>query len=301
MLLRFASLPLFLGSALTLTAAAQTKPPARPVVDAGFPLASPSAPQVLFISNRGGTNQLYTMSADGTGVRQLTHSAVDIGAAQWLPGGKSILYTTIQGDQTSVYELWPDSARTQLVRTFTGRSLQFSPARDYVLYSVGTSTASHLVRSDPRGLDQRQLTDNASSVRDGVWSPDGRQIAYTVTNKNGTSIWVMNFDGSHPRQVTHLTPQQGAAQMPAWSPDGQLLAFQANATTPRTKATLWILDLRTNAAREVLPHDNGFRDEAPTWFSDGKRLAFQSNRSGRTEVWAVDTDNSDLQQLTGRH
>jgi len=300
MLSRFASLPLLLGSALALTAGAQTKPPARSVVDAGFPLASPSAPQLLFISNRSGTDQLYTMSADGSGVRQLTRSAVDVGGAQWLPGGKSILYTTTQDDQTSVYELWPDSARTRLVRTFPGRSPQYSPARDYVLYSVGPWTSSHLVRSDPRGLDPRQMTDNASSVWLGVWSPDGRQIAYTVSSKSGMSVWVMNFDGSRPHQVTHLTPQQGAAQMPAWSPDGQQLAFQANATTPRKKATLWIVDLRTSAAREVLPHDNGFLDETPTWFSDGKRLAFQSNRSGSTEVWAVDTDNSDLQQLTGR-
>jgi acylaminoacyl-peptidase len=110
----------------------------------------------------------------------------------------------------------------------------------------------------------------------------------------------MNYDGSNPHQVTHLTLQQGAAQRPAWSPDGQLLAFQANATTPRVKATLWIIDLKTSGAREVLPHDNSYRDEAPSWFSGGKRLAFQSNRSGKTEVWAVDTDNTDLQQLTGK-
>jgi TolB protein len=266
-MLRFATLPLLISSALT-AATAQTKAPSRSVIDASYPLVSPSAPQILFLSNRTGKNQLYIISADGSGERRLTNSSVDIAAAQWLPGGKSILYTTMLGDRTSVYER--------------------------------PSTSAHLVRADPRGLDPRQMTDDESSVRGGVWSPDGRQIAYTVSNKSGTSIWVMNFDGSNPHQVTHLTPQQGAAQMPAWSPDNQLLAFQANATTPRTKATLWILDLRTSAAREVLPHDNGFRDEAPSWFSDGKRLAFQSNRSGRTEVWAVDTDNSALQQLTGR-
>jgi TolB protein len=188
-----------------------------------------------------------------------------------------------------------------MVRKLPGRAPRYSPARDYVLYDVGPWTAAHLVRSDPRGLDPRQVTDNSAAVWLGAWSPDGRQIAYTVSNKSGLSVWVMDFDGSNPHQVTHLTPQQGSAQMPAWSPDGQLLAFQANATTPRRKATLWIVDLRTRAAREVLPHDNAYRDETPSWFSDGKRLAFQSDRSGRMEVWAVDTDNSDLQQLTGRH
>ena len=124
---RSSSKSLLLSVALSAAAAAQTTP--RSVVDAASPLASPSAPQILFVSNRSGRNQLYLMSADGSDVRQLTHAAVDVGNAQWLPGGKSILYTTMQGDQTSVYEL--DSAHTRLVRTFPGRAVQFSPARDY--------------------------------------------------------------------------------------------------------------------------------------------------------------------------
>jgi TolB protein len=299
-MIRSACIAVIASATLTSIAPGQTKPSARSVINGGFPLVSPSAPVILFESNRSGINQLYLMNADGSGQRQVTQSTVDVSGAQWLPGGKSFLYTTTEGDQSTVYERWPDSTRTRMVRKFPGRAPRFSPARDYVLYDVGPWTAAHLVRTDPRGLDPRQMTDNSAAVWLGVWSPDGRRIAYTVSSKTGMSIWVMNFDGSNPHQVTHLTPQQGAAQMPAWSPDSQQLAFQANATTPRTKATLWIVDLRTRGAREVLPHDNAYRDETPSWFSDGKRLAFQSNRSGRMEVWAVNTDNSDLRQLTGR-
>src|SRR3954464_1902253 len=299
-MIRLSASSALLFVALTTNAGAQTKTAALSVINGGSPLVSPSAPVILFESNRSGRNQLYIMNADGGGQRQLTQSSVDVSGAQWLPGGKSILYTTTEGDQSTVYELWPDSGRTRMVRKLPGRAPRYSPARDYVLYDVGPWNAAHLVRADPRGLDPRQFTDNSATVWLGAWSPDGRQIAYTVSAKNGMSIWVMNFDGSNPHQVTHLTPQQGAAQMPAWSPDSQQLAFQANATTPRTKATLWIVDLRTRGAREVLPHDNAYRDETPSWFSDGKRLAFQSNRSGRMEVWAVNTDNTGLQQLTGR-
>ena len=299
-MLRASTLFVLAVSITTASADAQTKAPERSVINASSPIVSPKAPRIAFESNRSGRNQLYIIAADGTGERQLTNSAVDVGWAEWLPSGASILYSVAQGDQSAVYEVWPDSARRGLVRRVPGRSPQFSPARDFVLYQTGPLNASRLVIADPRGLDPRTVTSDGAVVGRAVWSPDGRRIAYALSKPSGSAIWVMNYDGSNPHQVTHLTLQQGAAQRPAWSPDGQLLTFQANATTPRVKATLWIIDLKTGGAREVLPHDNSFRDEAPSWFSDGKRLAFQSNRSGRMEVWAVDTDNTDLQQLTGK-
>jgi Tol biopolymer transport system component len=56
----------------------------------------------------------------------------------------------------------------------------------------------------------------------------------------------------------------------------------------------------TGAAREVLPHTNAYTDETPSWFSDSNKVAFQTNRSGRTEVWTINTDGSGLYQVTGR-
>jgi TolB protein len=111
----------------------------------------------------------------------------------------------------------------------------------------------------------------------------------------------MNEDGSNPHQVTHLTPEEGRAQVPAWHPDSHQLAFQANASSPKGKSTLWVVDLQTTGAREILPHTTAYLDETPSWFSDGQRLAFQSNRSGRMEIWTVNIDGSDLQQISGRH
>jgi TolB protein len=284
-------------SAFAFGAGAQTTAPA---IHGGFPLVSPSAPRIVFESNRTGKTQLWIISADGTGERQLTNRDVDVSAGQWAVGGKSFLYTVTNRDTSWLYEIWPDSAGMgeRAIRAFPGRSVQMSPARDEVLYDVGPWTASHLVLADPRGRDPRQATSDAWVVWRGVWSPDGRQIAYTASNKSGMSIWVMNYDGSHPHQVSHLTPQEGRAQMPAWSPDSQHLAFQANASSPRGKSTIWVIDLRTGGAREVFPHSAAYLDETPSWFSDGNRLAFQSNRSGRMEVWAVNVDGSGLMQVT---
>ena len=297
-MLRFLSAALC--SILGLTAGAQTTRP--PIVNGGFPLVSPSASRILFESNRTGTTQLWIISDDGTGERQLTRRNSDV-SGQWAPDGKSIFYSVMIRDTSKLYELWPDSSgsRDRLIGTFPGRGPQVSPARTRVVYDVGPWTASHLVLTDGQGRSPRQVTDDSLTVWRGVWSPNGRRLAYTVSKKNGMSVWVMNEDGSNPHQVTHLTPQEGRAQMPAWHPDSHQLAFQANAISPKGKSTLWLVDLQTTGAREIAPHTGAFLDETPSWFSDGKRVAFQSNRSGRMEIWVVNADGSELRQITGRH
>ena len=284
-------------SALAISAGAQTSAP--PLAN-GFPLVSPSAPRILFESNRTGKTQLWIISPDGTGEKQLTNHDVGVSGGQWAPDGKSIFYSVMIRDTSWLYELWPDSARERALGAFPGRVPQLSPTRDMVVYDVGPWTASHLVLTDAKGRAPRQVTDDSLTVWRGVWSPNGRELAYTVSKKSGMSLWIMNEDGSHPHQVSHLTPEEGRAQMPAWHPDSHQLAFQANAISPKGKSTLWLVDLPTGGAREILPHTTAYLDETPSWFSDGAQLAFQSNRSGRMEIWIVNSDGSDLRQVTGR-
>ena len=53
------------------------------------------------------------------------------------------------------------------------------------------------------GSGQRNLTRNPGNDYAGVWSPDGRKIAF-VSNRDGDAeIYVMNADGSGQRRLTH--------------------------------------------------------------------------------------------------
>ncbi|MEK6321468.1 MAG: hypothetical protein AABN33_07275 [Acidobacteriota bacterium] len=44
--------------------------------------------------------------------------------------------------------------------------------------------------------------------------------------------------------------------------------------------------------------DDIYKDRKPTWSPDGKRIAFFSDRSGKWEIWTLNSDGSGLQQLT---
>jgi Tol biopolymer transport system component len=159
---------------LVLAAASQAQT-TTPIVNGGSPLVSPSAPRILFESNRTGKNQLWIISADGTGERQLTNRDTDVDGAQWAADGKSILYSVLVRDTSRVYELWPDSSRERPIGAYPGRAPHFSPARDQVLYDVGPWTASHLVLADANALGCNDSVDMSPASDD-----EGRAVKFAV-------------------------------------------------------------------------------------------------------------------------
>ena len=143
-----------------------------------------------------------------------------------------------------------------------------------------------------------------------AWSPDGARIAYTTwTNDGGakqniryedqtSAIWTMAADGSDRRLVFDGATADGGeanAWIPAWSPDGQWLAFtlsphagrsteppaqapanaapgQAGPPTSVRGASIWIVRPDGTEARRLTPEDaDGF---GAAWSPDGSKIAY---------------------------
>ena len=63
----------------------------------GFPV---TAGPILFITDKSGTNQLYSMNKDGSDVQQLTSDPnFPIIDAKWSPDGSKIAVVSLIGDQ----------------------------------------------------------------------------------------------------------------------------------------------------------------------------------------------------------
>src|SRR2546429_2846925 len=81
------------------------------------------------------------------------------------------------------------------------------------------------------------------SVGDPQLSPDGKWVAYTVTehslkdNRGSTRIWLADVASGSARQ---LTAGPGSDRQPRWSPDGRTLAF---VSTRENGAQLWVLPI----------------------------------------------------------
>jgi dipeptidyl aminopeptidase/acylaminoacyl peptidase len=152
---------------------------------------------------------------------------------------------------------------------------------------------------------------NINRVGDARISPDGRAIAYVLTNPNercvhhNSHIWLVPTDGSVPARIFILSG--GSDSSPRWSPDGNSIAFlsdrsnslvrhgvfhfsiagangtddivsqekenaSANDCRKLPKKQIWLIPLRGGEARPLTAISGGV--SSFKWSPDGKMLAF---------------------------
>src|SRR5262249_55638014 len=91
----------------------------------------------------------------------------------------------------------------------------------------------------------------------------------------------------------------GYAVSPAWSPNGQFLAFSWTRTygpgAPGHQ-DIYIMDAASKQWVQ-LTHDAGSND-FPSWSPDGRHIIFQSTRTGTPQIWTMLADGTQQRQLT---
>ena len=109
------------------------------------------------------------------------------------------------------------------------------------------------------------------------FSPDGSQIAYTSDAGGGDNIWIMNADGSEPRQLTDEAFR--LLNNPTWSPDGQYIAARKHFTTSRSLGTgeIWLYHVDGGSGVAVVekPSEQHQKELGEPAFSpDGRYIYF---------------------------
>jgi Tol biopolymer transport system component len=152
--------------------------------------------------------------------------ARDFGAV-FSPDGSTVAFVHTVGSSASIDLVDLDgSHRRTLVAQVSAQHLAWSPDGSSLAYDdgaesiwrvdLGTGTPVRLTTYDPNSLVESWQPS---------WSPDGETIAYSrfQTCFRCTVIWLMNSDGTSPRQIYDDDSFQ--ARRPMFSPDGTRLAL----------------------------------------------------------------------------
>jgi len=185
-----------------------------------------------------------------------------------------------------------------------------SPGKDGRIAFMRKDAAGHwqVWVASPRLTGAKRLTAGPADSGWPVWSPDGTTLAFdssqTDPDPNDSTaindVFTMNSDGAG---VTKLTDSVGASSDAAWSPDGSLIAFDADRGNHKKKQGIYVMDAGGGHIRRVttLPA-NDANDLAPRFSPDGTRLVFTRYRgTGRAEkaaLFTVRLDGTHLHQLT---
>jgi Tol biopolymer transport system component len=106
---------------------------------------------------------------------------------------------------------------------------------------------------------------------------------------DGRQIWIMNADGSNPRQLTHLP---GFSRLPSWTADGRQIVFD-NYYAGNSE----IFRINDDGAGLVNLTNNPAPDYTSATSSRGKKIVFTSERDGRAHLY-VSTPDGDTQRIT---
>ena len=192
---------------------------------------SPDDKTIVFQSNATGRWQLYTIRADGDGLKPfLTSPGNDITPA-YSPDGSKVLFVSERDGNREVYLCNADGSAQKNLTTNAAMDIHPSWSADgkRILFS------SNRGNTDPDDYDIYQMNADGSEVRQitrgtdidtyASWSPDGARIVTrrVIDNHRNNEVFVMAADGSHPVNLTNAPDHYDG--WPVWSPDGKRICF----------------------------------------------------------------------------
>jgi len=212
---------------------------------------------------------IFTANVDGSDLRQLTHAPGYNAEAVVSPDGQRIVYTSTRDGDLEIYTMRIDGTH---VRRLT-RELGYD----------GGPWWSH---------DGTKIVYRAFHPQTAQEKAEYRQLlARHLVRPLDMELWVMNADGSHRHQITHLG---GANFAPYFTPDDRRIIFASNHTNPRGRNfDLYLVNPDGTGLEQVTTY-SGF-DSFPMFSPDGTKLVWASNRHGtaphETNIFIADWVN----------
>jgi TolB protein len=134
------------------------------------------------------------------------------------------------------------------------------------------------ITNDLNGYNNLSLTEDSSTM-------------VTVRGRGLANVWVANAsETNNARQVTTGNSEGGVGL--AWTPDGQIVYSSISSGN----WDLWVMKPDGSDQKQLTFDSRSNR--YPAVSPDGRYIAFVSDRTGTDQVWRINSDGSNPQQLT---
>jgi Tol biopolymer transport system component len=249
---------------------------------------SPDGLQLAFSTPSLNTYVIYILDWQSGDLHQLAEMSMSSVLA-WSPDGLQLAFF-------STDSLYVGDLQTGTIKEFVSSvnpapysDISWSPDGNLIAYN-SDRTIEIIHADDGKHLSTIQVGNGISS--NPVFSPDGEHIAFGVTERFTSSIYMMDRNAQNQRRLS----TDNIAFGPVWSPDSRQIAYLS--LSPRTESYLGIIDVKEGTDYPITFLSGS--TFPPAWSPDGKFIIFttNSNEHPNFQIYMISADGRYRRRLT---
>ncbi|OJV33103.1 MAG: peptidase S9 [Bacteroidia bacterium 43-41] len=268
--------------------------------------------KIAFLSDEGGTSQIWTMNSNGSGMKKITDVEEGINGFIFSPDNKKVLFIKNVKVGETTKDKYPDLPEA------SGRVV------DNLMYKHWDSWVEEVPHTFVADFNGDELSNSIDLLQDepyeapmlpfgGIeqlaWSPDGKTVAYTSRKKTGKEYAVSTnsdiyFYDVESGKTTNMTEgMMGYDVNPQFSPDGSKLAWQSMERDgyEADKNRLFVMDL-ASGNKTYVTENFDYNTDAFVWNTDNKTIYLVSCVEAKTQLFSADTESKLISPITkGKH
>ncbi len=243
-------------------------------------------------------SNLHSVNFDGNDDRRLTENEWIL-YPRWSRDGSQIAYKRVVDKKSDgLYIMNSDGQFPH--RIFEGNVgfLSWSPDDKEIAF-VGKidNTSSGIYVIDVNTKAVRKIIDGPTNESSPDWSPDGRQIAYSLARPVSASLiyYTLNIIDLQTLGIAPLTEGNVRDSSPRWSPKGDYVVFRRVGISDSQDAD--VCRINTDGSNFMIIGDPNSWKTDPSISPDGSKIAYRASGGGLENVFLSDPDGQNIQRL----
>ena len=243
--------------------------------------------RIVFSANAGSGFEIYSIGADGTGLRRLTHLAGDATHPDWSPSGRRIAFALERKDGSSHVMVMRADGRNLRDLTRSGFETQpaFTPDGGHLVFECDCGPQGIFMMADD-GTDRHRLTTHefpGQADSDPNVAPDALTVTFVRHQVEGQlqALFAVDLSGAHQRRLVPY--ERDVAIKHDWAPSSRRIVLTVDADYPGGRSPD-VATIRPDGSHlRLLTHYTGgrFGAFAGSYSPDGRWVVFRVENLAR--------------------